>query len=114
MGKEIQSRSKDRPKESILPDWYTSSFEKIVRRKDYAMGLNGFKVVLNGFPQDFGCIKVLFVSILCAILYFQLCGVLEEYFVEVEEHASFQVTLWERNNEICPENVRCQQKPHLI
>ena len=57
--REFQCKAINRPTASMLMDWYTDSFEKIAQRKEYAMGVNGFKKLLNEFPQALDYIKPL-------------------------------------------------------
>lgn len=49
----------DRPKESTLNEWYTGSFKGIARSKMYAMGVDGFKELVEEFPQAFDFVKPL-------------------------------------------------------
>jgi len=49
----------DRPKESMLNEWYTGSFKEIARSKMYAMGVDGFKELVDEFPQAFDSVKPL-------------------------------------------------------
>lgn len=57
--KEFQCKSTDRPTESILMWWYSGSFKAIAERKEHAMSINGFKVLLGEFPQAFNRVKPL-------------------------------------------------------
>ena len=49
----------DRPRESMLSEWYTGSFKEIARRKEYAMGVNGFEQLLDELPLAFDHVKPL-------------------------------------------------------
>ena len=49
----------DRPKESMLNEWYTGSFKEIARRKRDHMGVDGFEELLDELPLAFGHIKPL-------------------------------------------------------
>lgn len=49
----------DRSKESMLNEWYTGSFKEIARSKMYAMGVDGFKELVDEFPQAFDSVKPL-------------------------------------------------------
>ncbi|KAL8647621.1 MAG: hypothetical protein Q9210_005451 [Variospora velana] len=57
--KEFQCKLRDRPTESILTWWYSGSFKAIAERKEHAMSINGFKVLLGEFPQAFDHVKPL-------------------------------------------------------
>lgn len=52
-------RSGDRPKESLLTWWYTGSYKEIARNKEHAMGVNGFKELLEEFPPVFDRVRPL-------------------------------------------------------
>ena len=49
----------NRPKESMLNEWYTGSFKEIARSKMYAMGVDRFKELVDEFPPTCDCIKPL-------------------------------------------------------
>lgn len=49
----------DRPKESMLSKWYTGSYKEIARIKEHAMGVNGFKELLEEFPPVFDGVRPL-------------------------------------------------------
>ena len=49
----------DRPKESLLTGWYSGSFKAIAGRKEYAMGVGGFKELLGELPAAFDHVKPL-------------------------------------------------------
>lgn len=57
--KEYQCKFRDRPTGSILMWWYSGSFKEIAERKEHAMSINGFKVLLGEFPQSFDHVKPL-------------------------------------------------------
>jgi len=52
-------RVTDRPKESMLSEWYTGSFKEIARRKEHAMGVSGFKAICEEFPEALSSVKPL-------------------------------------------------------
>ncbi len=47
----------------MLSEWYTGSYKEIARRKEYAMGVNGFEELLDEYPPAFHCIKPLYKEI---------------------------------------------------
>lgn len=49
----------DRLRESMLSEWYTSSFKKIAWRKEYAMSVNEFEQLLNELSLVFDHVKPL-------------------------------------------------------
>ncbi|KAL9098173.1 MAG: hypothetical protein Q9163_006116 [Psora crenata] len=57
--REFKCSAVDRPKESMLSEWYTGSFKEIARRKEYAMSVNGFEELLDEFPTAFDNLKPL-------------------------------------------------------
>ncbi|KAI4285290.1 MAG: hypothetical protein L6R38_000772 [Xanthoria sp. 2 TBL-2021] len=57
--KEILCSAVNRPKESMLSEWYKGSFKGIARRKEYAMGVNGFEELLDELPAAFNHVKPL-------------------------------------------------------
>jgi hypothetical protein len=57
--REFQCMLVDRPNESMLSKWYTGSYKEIARNKEYAMGVNGFKELLEEFPPVFDRVKPL-------------------------------------------------------
>jgi len=57
--RELLCSAVDRPKESMLSEWYTGNFKQIARRKEYAMSVNGFEELLNELPAAFDHVKPL-------------------------------------------------------
>ena len=57
--REFKCKLLDRPKESMLTDWYTGSYKQIAQRKRDAMGVTGFEELLDEFPWVFDCLKPL-------------------------------------------------------
>lgn len=53
----------DRPKRNLLSKWYTGSFADIASAKEHAMGVNGFKELLDEFPAAFDPTKPLCTAI---------------------------------------------------
>ena len=59
-GWDFAGRTKDRPEDSILIDWYTGTFRNIATAKRGHMQIDGFEVILDEFPQpEFDYIKPL-------------------------------------------------------
>lgn len=61
--KEYQCKLRHRPAESILRWWYSGSLKDIAARKEHDMSINGFKVLLEEFPQSFDHAKPLCLKI---------------------------------------------------
>ena len=57
--REFKCKLLDRPKESMLTDWYTGSYKQIAQRKRDAVGVTGFEELLDEFPRVFDCVKPL-------------------------------------------------------
>ncbi|OJD18450.1 hypothetical protein AJ78_01506 [Emergomyces pasteurianus Ep9510] len=56
---ERSSFRKDKPKHSLLKEWYTGSFEQIANAKVGRMGAKGFEYLLSEFPPEFEDVKLL-------------------------------------------------------
>ncbi|KAL9124715.1 MAG: hypothetical protein Q9217_005981 [Psora testacea] len=57
--REYRCRVVDGPKESMLSKWYAGSYKEIARNKEYTMGVNGFKELLEEFPPVFDRVRPL-------------------------------------------------------
>jgi hypothetical protein len=59
---ELSGKPKEIPKESMLTDWYTGSYENIANTKLGHMSKaedKGFGLILREFPPEFDCVKPL-------------------------------------------------------
>lgn len=59
----LQRQGLDRPKDSMLREWYTGTYKKIAIYKRGNMETGGFEYLLQEFPPDFECVKHLCRSI---------------------------------------------------
>ncbi|OJD22161.1 hypothetical protein ACJ73_06495 [Blastomyces percursus] len=53
----LQRQGLDRPKDSILREWYTGTYKKIAIYKRGNMEAGGFEYLLQEFPPDLECVK---------------------------------------------------------
>ncbi|EEH33097.1 hypothetical protein PAAG_04150 [Paracoccidioides lutzii Pb01] len=53
----LQRQGLDRPKDSILREWYTGTYKKIAIYKRGNMEAGGFEYLLQEFPPDSECVK---------------------------------------------------------
>ncbi|EGE79109.1 serine/threonine-protein kinase Sgk2 [Blastomyces dermatitidis ATCC 18188] len=56
---ELQRQRQDRPKDSMLKKWYSSTFRDIATYKRGNMEAGGFEYLLQEFPLGFECVKPL-------------------------------------------------------
>ena len=57
--REFRCKVVNRPRESMLSEWYTGSYKEIARNKMHAMGVDGLGELLEEFPTAFNRVKPL-------------------------------------------------------